>query len=807
VVYDNGNNETGNYNLTWFNLSNPCNATLSCGTTSISSHGSIWEEDFYTFSTSGEGQNKVLVHVGKAAGGTDYYPYSDLYNSLGIVSLGSDNHIITDPDPGDFYTVVIYDGQHNATGSYYLVWQKLNAPCNATSISCENPRSGSLSTAGERDFYTFTASANDSVVIRLVRILGSMNPYLNIYDSTGCRFVTSWPPPCNYKYNWYGGYDNQAGIVISLIAGRTYTIEVSDEENNDIGNYTLTLQNLNQPQPCNAATPITCGQTLPNSLVNLPQLDTYTFMASAGDKVRIRVAKTSGEMEPFLELYDSTGTWQTDYPDQHVAQIDKTIDAGGTYTVIVYDNSLTAYNGDYRTGNYNITLQSLKTPCNAPVMNCGQPLTASMSEVGEQDFYTFTVNGSDDVPVRIGMMPTLGYIKPTLSVYDSTGTNLGGYYVNSLGGYVEADRTGTSILPPGNYNLIVSDIYNEPTNTGDYTVHWQRFDDPCEAQVITCGETVSGSLDVPGEQGFWTFTANANDYVELTLARTTGYLYPCLAIYYPSGQRVFGDSCSSSYTPGIHQFTVPSDYNGMYVASVYNKRDREFRGGRGAYTLKFQKNTNPCPEVTVTSPNGGEIIQAGSTYTISWVSGSPAQEIGLSTDGGETFTTIATSPEGSQFAWSVPANLSTSKGRIRVTVTGGGISPSDDSDADFFVRPSVSSVSRNYTYDKLNRLTKITREANEIHYVYDNAGNLLTRADEETNSDGDTIPDYMDNCPTAANQSQADSDMDGFGDVCDNCPNVCNSLQIDADHDGIGDVCDPTPGCGGCGQPACEQQC
>jgi hypothetical protein len=26
-------------------------------------------------------------------------------------------------------------------------------------------------------------------------------------------------------------------------------------------------------------------------------------------------------------------------------------------------------------------------------------------------------------------------------------------------------------------------------------------------------------------------------------------------------------------------------------------------------------------------------------------------------------------------------------------------------------------------------------------------------------------------------------------------------------YDGIGDVCDPTPGCGGCGQPACEQQC
>ena len=77
----------------------------------------------------------------------------------------------------------------------------------------------------------------------------------------------------------------------------------------------------------------------------------------------------------------------------------------------------------------------------------------------------------------------------------------------------------------------------------------------------------------------------------------------------------------------------------------------------------------------------------------------------------------------------------------------------------------------------------------------------------QVNSDGDTYGDACDNCPFVTNQDQLDSDTDGVGDVCDNCPSACNSQQLDADHDGIGDVCDPTPGCGGCGQPACEQQC
>ena len=52
-----------------------------------------------------------------------------------------------------------------------------------------------------------------------------------------------------------------------------------------------------------------------------------------------------------------------------------------------------------------------------------------------------------------------------------------------------------------------------------------------------------------------------------------------------------------------------------------------------------------------------------------------------------------------------------------------------------------------------------------------------------------------------------DRDSDGIPDGCDNCPDNCNVNQLDADTDGIGDVCDVDPGCGGCGQPLCEQQC
>jgi len=60
-------------------------------------------------------------------------------------------------------------------------------------------------------------------------------------------------------------------------------------------------------------------------------------------------------------------------------------------------------------------------------------------------------------------------------------------------------------------------------------------------------------------------------------------------------------------------------------------------------------------------------------------------------------------------------------------------------------------------------------------------------------SDGDGIPNNVDNCPSVANPAQTDTDADGIGDACDNCRTVANPTQVDADADGLGDACDNCP--------------
>ncbi|HEV8699961.1 MAG TPA: FG-GAP-like repeat-containing protein [Candidatus Polarisedimenticolia bacterium] len=105
--------------------------------------------------------------------------------------------------------------------------------------------------------------------------------------------------------------------------------------------------------------------------------------------------------------------------------------------------------------------------------------------------------------------------------------------------------------------------------------------------------------------------------------------------------------------------------------------------------------------------------------------------------------------------------------------------------------PAITSQ-KSFLYRDEARMVLVNNGADTDH------DGLPDGMDPCTDQDGDGFGDAdfpantcpADDCPTAADPSQADTDGDGTGDACDNCPAITNSGQEDSDHDGTGDSCD-----------------
>ena len=163
-------------------------------------------------------------------------------------------------------------------------------------------------------------------------------------------------------------------------------------------------------------------------------------------------------------------------------------------------------------------------------------------------------------------------------------------------------------------------------------------------------------------------------------------------------------SCSWSATSAASWITITSGASGTgagtvsYSVAAYTgttSRTGTMTIAGQTFTIAQAPPSSP-PSVTVTAPNGGEKLFAGTPYTIQWTgAGATRYDVAFSSDG-VTFTAVpgctALSGSTKKCTWSAPAPV-TANGRIRVTArNAGGATLADTSNAAFSIASGAAVV-------------------------------------------------------------------------------------------------------------------
>src|SRR5262249_33126738 len=153
------------------------------------------------------------------------------------------------------------------------------------------------------------------------------------------------------------------------------------------GTYATWLLRMNNPPGC---TPIAYGDApVTGSIGAAVETDCYRFSGSNGDKLRLRVVKTSGTMIPLIETVRPDGTTLCGATTAQVLTC--TLTSNGNHAVVVRDFVGTSMGG------YSLVIQRLNNPVGCASIAYGAGKTGNISAADRMDCFTRASVGVGDV--------------------------------------------------------------------------------------------------------------------------------------------------------------------------------------------------------------------------------------------------------------------------------------------------------------------------------------------------------------------------------------------------------------------------
>ncbi|MEO1201068.1 MAG: hypothetical protein AAFX10_00075 [Pseudomonadota bacterium] len=439
---------------------------------------------------------------------------------------------------------------------------------------------GTIVTTGDIDTFTFLVNAGDQIRFSVGIDSGvNLDPSLTLRDPNGVQVAS-------------GSGAASTNVTHTALLSGTYVVEVGDRSTipDGTGTYTVFYARV----PGSFVVPGGDeGGTLQNGdvhpgVIDLADMDTWSFEADAGDAIRLGLAEVGGSgLSPFMLLYGPDGATITTGFGTSSTAISHNVSVAGTYTLIVQDGN-TNVTG---TGSYNLYFARSAETFVVPPGDEGGALTnggvvSGDIDLGDIDIWTFDAEVGENIRIGLGEPGSPTSLRPFILLYGPDGVSIS-----------SSSGTDTTVLSHevavgGTYTLFVQDGNTNVTGTGSYDLYFaqsaEAFIVPAgdDGGVLSNGDRVSGNIDVT-DIDLWTFEASVGDTIRLGVADTGGAsLSPFIVLYGPDGGSL-ASGFGTSATALSYEATVGGAYTVMMLDGNTNAT------GTGSYNLYFALTANP----------------------------------------------------------------------------------------------------------------------------------------------------------------------------------------------------------------------
>jgi hypothetical protein len=484
--------------------------------------------------------------------GSAFAPEIQIFSSGGVLlhsTWGNEVASVRAASPAnDTYSVVIGDRSAANTGSYRIEFTRAPGANEGGTLPNGGAVAGSID-LGDLDSYSFPANAGDALLLRVGDVGGTtLAPELTLYSPSGKLM----------QYTW-----GNAAAAINAVApaNGVYTVVLGDRNLSSIGTYAL---HFTRAPGANEGGALANGGSVVDS-IDVGDLDSYTFAASAGEDFQVRVGDLNGTaLTPELFVYNPIGglvayTWGNE-----VAAIADTAPLSGTYTVVIGDRSLSG------TGAYELFFTR------RPGANEGGSLPnggsiAGVIALGDLDSYTFNASWGQGFQLQVADIGGTA-LTPELSIYDPSGS-LAHYTWSNTVASISATAAASGV-----YTVVVGD--RNGAGVGAYEIHFTRAPGANEGGLLTNGGARIGSITI-GDLDSYTFEASWGESIQLRMADLDSTaLTPELTVYSPSGAVV-----AYTWSSEVARLVFVAAATGTYtvVASDVNAN------GAGVYSLHYAR--------------------------------------------------------------------------------------------------------------------------------------------------------------------------------------------------------------------------